>query len=126
MSVTKVYLAGKFDDELMPSRMSFLSVEGFIVTHDWTINKDVPLKEAAILDINGVKECDILIAVMDDESYSYRGTFTEIGCAIGLGKRIIIVNKNKNAECVNLCFYHHPQIEYCGSFLKACSMAKAV
>lgn len=121
MSVTKVYLAGKFHDEQMPSRMASLIEKGFHITHDWTINKDVPLKEAAILDINGVKECDVLIAIMDDESYSYRGTFTEIGCAIALGKRIIIVNTNPDAECVNLCFYHHPQIEYCDSFLGACA-----
>lgn len=122
MSVTKIYLAGKFHDERMPSRMAMLIEKGFHITHDWTINKDVPLVEAAILDINGVKECDIIIAVMDDEMYNYRGTFTEIGCAIALNKRIIIVNPNKDALCADLCFYHHPQIEHCGSFTEAYSL----
>ena len=122
MSVTKVYLAGKFHDEQMPSRMAMLIKKGFHITHDWTIDKDVPMRKAAVLDINGVKECDIIIAIMDDETYSYRGTFTEIGCAIALDKRIIIVNTNDDSECTNLCFYHHPQIEHCGSFTEACSL----
>lgn len=126
MTTTKVYLAGKFHDEEMPSRMKELTNKGFRITHNWTTNKDVPLTEAAILDINGVIDSDIVIAVMDDESYAYRGTFTEIGCAIGLSKRIIIVNANPNAECVNLCFYHHPKIEHCDTFLEACERIQSV
>lgn len=124
MSTPKIYLAGKFHDEQMPSRMADLIKLGFSITHDWTVNKDVPMVEAAVLDINGVKECNTLIAVMDDENYSYRGTFTEIGCAIGLGKRIIIVNPNKNADCVSNCFYHHPRIEYCTSLMDACNLVQ--
>lgn len=123
MSHTKIYLAGKFHDERMPARMQALRERGFQITHDWTIDKDAPLKEAAILDINGVRDCDVVLAVMDDESYSYRGTFAEIGCAIGLNKRILVVNANPGTECTNLCFYHHPQIEHCGSFEEACEKA---
>ena len=75
----------------------------------------------AIRDVNQVKECDVLLAIMDDDKYAYRGTWTEIGVAIALNKKIIVVcpgTQNKISDikyeyshyCMTNVFFWHPNI----------------
>ncbi len=45
----------------------------------------------AVRDTTEITNCDILLAIMSDKEYAYRGTFTEIGYAIGIKKPILIV-----------------------------------
>src|SRR6185437_4607139 len=101
----KVYYAGKLSEtKIINEVQKWFEQKGHIITHDWTKNEGVTdgkvLKEeeknlsrqkSAGLDIDGVKNCDLLFVLMLDSKYAYRGTFTEIGCALGLGKKIIIV-----------------------------------
>ncbi|OHD64448.1 MAG: hypothetical protein A2096_04040 [Spirochaetes bacterium GWF1_41_5] len=120
----KIYIAGQFEyaDDIS-SKMRELEKRGFLITHDWTKFESyqddcVKMGKSAELDIDGVKNAEILICVMTDGEYEYRGTFTEIGCALGLGKKIIIINNNNNREsfCMTNCFYHHPAIIHVDSW----------
>jgi nucleoside 2-deoxyribosyltransferase len=124
----KIYVAGKWTE---PEKVNYIQQKcielGHKITHDWT--KFEPIKRlcdlteeeekkydinCAILDIEAVQECDFVIAIMDDHEYAYRGTFTEIGCALGLNKKIIIMcpqdTNEKKFYCRTNCFFHHPII----------------
>lgn len=46
--------------------------------------------------IQKIKECDILLAMMDSPSRNYRGVFSEIGMALAFGKKVIIFNPSDN------------------------------
>jgi nucleoside 2-deoxyribosyltransferase len=108
----KIYIAGKWTSKQdIQQKMQQLKLLGHEITHDWTSN-DGTLQESAILDINGVKNADIVIAVMDDPVYPYRGTLCEIGCALGLGKKVFVYG-GTNPEIstfYKVCFVHHPLV----------------
>ena len=117
----KIYVAGKWSDKTyINSIIDHLEQLGYSITHNWTkvenVTRDpISLGEMAILDINGVKNADALLVSMTDPDYAYRGTFTEIGCALALDKKIIIVSSDidqtiKTPYYSTNCFYHHPNI----------------
>lgn len=97
---------------------------GHTITHDWTasdgrnVTEMTPeekltfRRECAYWDIKGVQECDLLFVIMNHNTYPYRGTFTEIGCALGLNKKIIIVCSSENNYCATNCFFHHGSITH--------------
>ena len=115
----KIFVSGKWSDKkLIKEKMIYLIKLGHKITHDWTIfwtnkrnieNKE-DLKEAAVLDINGVKECDIHIIIISDPDYIYRGTFTELGCSLALNKKILIYCPYEKAFCMSNPFYFHPNV----------------
>ena len=121
----RIYLAGKYDDITNYNHFKqIIDESGHIITYDWTIraeqfkNKKKTSKDLQIdaeLDINGVMEADITIAIMNDPTYVYRGTLTEIGASIArdiLRKKqgTIIVSSNENIYAATCCFYYHPGI----------------
>lgn len=114
-----VYLAGKFGDDRIHSYIEKLNkLSGVRVKYDWTLERNKSQREAALFDIEGVVRCDIFVAVMDDPSYDYRGTFTELGGALVLSKPIIVVGgdcDDKQYAKTN-CFFHHPSIIRVKSF----------
>lgn len=109
----KLYLAGKWGarDELR-KKIDHLRQMGIEITHDWTFNDPNNGKiQSAVDDIHGIKNADFVVAVMDDPVYSYRGTFCEIGCALGLGKNVYIYSPEpKKSEWYKVCFAHHPLV----------------
>lgn len=70
--------------------------------------------EEAQLDARGVESCNTFVAFIDDPHYAYRGTFFELGMAIGLGKRVFVVTpthlQSNSSYFWNMTFYHHPSI----------------
>src|SRR6478752_3803007 len=87
-----VYLAGKFSDDRIHSYIEELNkLSGVRVKYDWTLERDKSQRKAALFDMEGVIGCDLFVAVMDDPSYDYRGTFTELGGALALSKPILVV-----------------------------------
>ena len=109
----KVYVAGKFTDkENIQAKMKNIEKLGCVITFDWTRFEDEDLTRAAEKAIIGVKTCDIVIVIMDDKDYSYRGTFTEVGIAIGTNKIIFLYNPNKDASCDTNVFYHAKEITH--------------
>ena len=114
-----VYVAGKWSAKRsMRVYMNDIQTYGHHIVHDWTRveTQSSPttqkLQKDAIADINGVKKSDVLIAVFTDETYSYRGTFTEIGCALGQNKPVIIFCPYPQyTNSMNVCFAHHPLVQ---------------
>jgi hypothetical protein len=47
--------------------------------------------------------------VMDDLTYAYRGTFTELGLALAANKRVVMVS-NSGCACAQNVFWHVPSI----------------
>lgn len=124
----KIYVAGKVSDiERVNSVQERLRSLGHTITMDWT-KFDVRMNssnftcdelskfrgECGERDINGVINADLLLVLMFDPCYAYRGTFCEIGCGLGLKKEIIIICPvdNNTYYCETNCFYNHPSIKH--------------
>lgn len=102
----QIYLAGAWvDRERLRSVMDQIEGMGHRITHDWStyesqwMNDVEPRnfqrqQDCALRDINGIISADLIIAVMDKDDYPYRGTNTELGCALGLRE----LYKNTNGE----------------------------
>lgn len=119
----KIYLAGKFaDSQDIHRKMNILKGKNFMITHDWTqIEKAEDdrnkKRRCAILDINGVKNCDVLVVLLTDPDYPYQGTFTEIGCALGLDRTVIVMCPNEEMCHKSMTvFLQHPNITVTNSW----------
>jgi nucleoside 2-deoxyribosyltransferase len=115
----KIYLAGKWGDRaLIRDIMKRLETEQkHTITHYWPECEDVEdtprdLGECARLDIEGVRNAEVVIVLMTDPNYAYRGSFTEIGAALALGKPLYIVCHHEEAYCKTNCFFWHPNITH--------------
>lgn len=113
----RFYVAGSFfDKQTVLDLMADIRGRGHEITHDWTSVEKNPMKSSrqhlsycSSLDIEGVKRCDVLVALLTDLQYPYRGSFTEIGCALGTGKKVFILGPEEASAATN-CFYWHPSI----------------
>uniref|UniRef100_A0A6C0EK87 Nucleoside deoxyribosyltransferase n=1 Tax=viral metagenome TaxID=1070528 RepID=A0A6C0EK87_9ZZZZ len=114
----KLYIAGKwYDGKKIQNKMKELVALGHTITHDWTTSEttytsaEFRMREDAISDINGVKNADVVIAIVDDNDYPYRGTSHEIGAALALGKPVMLYCPQPlvSAWC-QTCFSRHPCI----------------
>ena len=136
----KIYVAGKWgnSDEMraINAIQALLVAHGHTITHDWTrvegdkVTADTMVSDArrefrarcATLDVDGVVAADALVVLMTDCTYPYRGTFTEIGVALGLKKRILLIAprelrigegvKPPALFAATNCFFEHPSIEH--------------
>ncbi len=123
----KFYVAGKWSDmKLIGEYIHTLTEMGHECTHDWTAVEQMTrtsetLGSYAERDIEGVKKADVVIFMFTDTSYAYRGTFTELGCALALDKKIIAISTDvtisddstPDEPCFKTnCFYHHPSINH--------------
>lgn len=124
----KLYIAGKFGDKNKINKyIKEATLLGYDITHNWTKFETNNNKiQSAIKDLQGVMECNCLVCIMDDSSYAYRGTFTEIGAGLALNKKIIIVNPHTNSYCTSNVFYHHPSIIHVNSWNNALEMLSKV
>lgn len=133
----KIYVAGSWKDRkrIKMTWIDRLQKMGHEITHDWTKMEDDrldtighPLRDieyherCAIADLDGVKNADLLLAIMDSaiEFYSQRGTWTEIGAALMKEIPIVLYNPWIDAEDINdmvkftrsvsNVFFWHPNI----------------
>ena len=81
------------------------------VTFKWPQHEHMDMAAAAARELRGVAQCHTFVAVMTDAEYAYRGTFTELGAALALGKRVAIVGSAKN-KCATNCFWWHPDVRH--------------
>ena len=107
---TNVYVSGKFSDALKIRAFMFRLLHkagpAYDIPLDWTLHYDMYRNrtehknetsmrayklQCAIEDSEGVIGSDVLIALLDDDEYSYHGTWTEIGIACGLRKHVILI-----------------------------------
>ena len=90
-SVMKIYVAGAWTHrEELRKLMDDIEQLGHTITHDWTSNEleynDYHERSVrcARADIKGVCDADLVIAVMTDDLYQYKGTRHELGAAFAL------------------------------------------
>lgn len=108
IKMIKIYLASKWENrEAIKNMMSYIIGHGFKITTDWTTHTDFSQSQLySMIDLDGVKDCDVLI-VYAPTKLPYKGTYVELGIALGLDKDIYIIG-NGIDECV---FSKHPNIK---------------
>lgn len=102
----KIFVAGKMEDaDIIVDIMNDIEDSGHTVTCDWIdlAKRKVGRERYAVENIEGVRNCDMLIAYMVTE-YIYRCQFAEIGMALIENKPVIIIGKMFE-DCI---FRHHP------------------
>ena len=89
-----IYVSGSFQNKgKINLFINELRKRGFNITFDWTIEFST-IKDhnkyhiSSIQAVNGIRECDILIAIFNSNTDISRGIFTEIGAAILVGGAI--------------------------------------
>lgn len=98
-----VYVAGMFGErDKVHALQRELVDRGHSITHDWTTQESITSdpeekRRFADNDIRGVSDSDWVVVLMDHPTYPYRGTFTEIGCALGLKKPVYIISPKEPA-----------------------------
>lgn len=127
--MASIYLAGCFfEKENIRRYRKYLTTNGHIVTSNWTERENSTLdgsmvkdsdkkKVYADFDFDEIDMADIVVAILDNKEYAYRGTFTEIGYGIGCGKRVIIYCPGYETDdgfthtCMENVFFHSSKIE---------------
>ena len=124
----RVYVAGAWPRrEEIKKVMINVEELGCKITHDWTsyeltyTDRHDRSRKCALADIEGVVTADIVIALLTDDDYAYRGTSSEIGAALaarrftGSRKPLvwIVASKDPSAtpeaelpRCLTSCFMH--------------------
>lgn len=114
----RVYVAGQYSKRFaLNLRVKEMEASmGVIVTHNWMTYEEGHTCEQkasyAFEDIRGVQTADVVIAVMDDAEYAFRGTFGEMCAALALGRPVFVVTPPHDGEwyCETNVFYWHPAI----------------
>jgi nucleoside 2-deoxyribosyltransferase len=102
----KIYLAAMYQwiDKMKTEREKYRAA-GFEITADWIesdeVNQARSRNENAWLDLQGVREADtfVLYTLPVGTMFSSGGRMTELGYAIALNKRIILVGERENVFC---------------------------
>lgn len=137
---TKFYLAGKWADrQALLVRANELEQLSWQCTYKWMLHENIDpelqgqareqaMAHMAVNDLNGVLAADVVVALMDDPKYPYRGTCTELGAALAAKKTVVVINPHgSEAYCYNNVFYHHPDIIHYQSWAEAKSeLRKAI
>jgi nucleoside 2-deoxyribosyltransferase len=82
-----------------------------VITHDWTGGGNgASLAEMAARDEAGIRAAGVLIAVMTHKTYEYKGTWFEIGFALGRGLPVVLISpfvtKDDAVTARNVYFHH--------------------
>jgi nucleoside 2-deoxyribosyltransferase len=112
----RIYIAGKWSDkENIRKCMDEVEQLGFSISHDWCTyesNATNTKSDMAQKDVEGVLSADIVVLLLTDPTYAYRGTWSELGVCLGQSstKKIYIVCPQENSQCRTNVFFHHPAI----------------
>ena len=114
----KVYIAGKWSHKKLMKYFIDSCSKHFLITHDWTITeqegKNTPddMHNFALMDVDGVKNANVLIIIVSDSTYPYRGTCTEMGIALGLNTKILVLDLCNDSAFRKNIFTHHKNVKY--------------
>lgn len=127
--MSRVYITGKWSDkDTIREYMNQLEKLGHTITHDWTTsyesNAENKKSDIAFNGVQGVAFAEVVIVVLTDPKYSYRGSFTELGVALGLLKDVYVICHDKNSDCRTNVFFHHPSIVHVESWGECLSKLK--
>lgn len=119
----KVYLSAMYS--LMISMRHYhdrLRNAGHEPTSRWVDDnkEDTPLAEAAAMDLIDIERADVLILFTNQKGTMFKsgGRFVELGYAIGIDKRVIVVGDYENV------FIHLPEITRVDTFTQALRLLK--
>ena len=124
----KVYVAGRFTEKpVVQDAMRQLREHGHEITFDWTHHDATGLtgdnlahylRSAANADASGVIFCDVLLLLDHPDC---RGAYTELGIAIGLQSRILVVGAIESSipGMWQNIFMHLPEVEHVSSVSEA-------
>lgn len=114
----KIYLAGKWEEyETIREYAEELEYLNHEITCAWFkdhVGPKIALTRAAIEDTQGVRMADCCIFIFEKE-LNYRGSYSELGMAIALSKRIIVVGSGGNKNV----FVNYPLVERVENWGKA-------
>ena len=110
--LNRIYLAGKWQEaELIRKYAIELRILGYYITMPWFELHVAPAVEdlawSAVEDERGVRNADVCIFIFERE-LAYSGAMTELGIALALNKRIIIVGAGGSKNI----FTNHPLVEH--------------
>jgi hypothetical protein len=112
----RIYIAGKFEEHSTIAKYAErLCAAGHEITFPWFLRHlgTTPLDQAAQEDLAGVRAADPCIFIFE-RPLAYAGSFAELGMAIALDKRVILVG-DEGDRCV---FAHLPQVTHVANFDK--------
>jgi nucleoside 2-deoxyribosyltransferase len=110
----KIFVSGKLGSESRVNEaMELVRERGHEVTFDWTTIRHLrPYEEnteessvAALLEVSGVRDADILLSLVDDRGI---GLFVELGVALALDKPILAVYSGP----MRSMFLAHPLVKH--------------
>lgn len=121
-----VYVAGRFEDAgAIRTVIAELVAMGHTITHDWTRFPSTDQCECARRDFDGVRDADFVFMVMDHPTHTYRGTCTELGIALGMHKRVLMVtDKSGSGAYAGNVFWHHAGIAKYDNVIAALSAVR--
>lgn len=94
--------------------MATLVKRGMTITYDWTRPPPgVGLPGISKLDKEGVRSAAVVVVLMTLPAYDYKGTFTELGLALGAGKPIVLISpftQPAEATCAKVPYFHDEEI----------------
>lgn len=108
----RLYVAGQWSKRNeISAAIEKLEAIGHTITHNWTKAQHFRDKmDEAIADVNGVLAAEAVIVFMDDVNYPYRGSWTEIGVALGQKIPIYMITTAEFQKNQKNVFFHHPGI----------------
>ena len=111
-----IYVVGKWQDRFkVRSIQADLRELGHQITVDWTTSDFGPdgvlgtpqrMQEIALEDLQGVKDADAVVALIQDNNHVYKGVWVEIGIALADNKPVYVIG-NAGDTCI---FMNHPAV----------------
>jgi nucleoside 2-deoxyribosyltransferase len=107
---TRVFVATGFAQKQDGAAlMDSLRKRGAVITCDWTVPTQLSREEIADRDEAALKTSQVLVVLMSLKDYDYKGTFFEMGFALGAGIPIILITpftRSTDAVCVKNVYFH--------------------
>ena len=151
----KIYVAGgwKFRTKIQEIMDLLNEYQEFEVISGWVGRENGDrspnsLSRDAHFDFSEISQSDVVFVVMTDDKYAYRGSFTEIGYAIGIKRPVIIwcdgairsqtvvqdvvteeqesVDVEYTHYCMSNVFFHHKEITRVDSLVKGIRELKKI
>lgn len=108
---TRVFVATGFGQRSDGAAlMEELRKRGATITRDWTTPHSHKHADTADLDVAAVTSAQVLVVLMTLVKYEYKGTFTEIGMAIGANIPIVMISPFINVDdavCARNVYFHY-------------------
>lgn len=110
----RIYVAGQWAKRAeIRKQMDIIEAKRDTITHDWTghassaegAKTQQQFADEARADLAGIHSAEVFVAFMDSPTYQYRGTFFEMGYALGCGVPVYIITPYTEFDPKNVYFH---------------------